>query len=396
MKVLLTAAAFSSAMSGVQRHAFNLVRCLLLNPEISEVHLAVAPWQTGLLEAAGLACVDRLSVHVAEMKRGSVDRNLWHYYRLPRLAAKIQADLVHLSYPVPIQARALGCPSVVTLHDLYPYEIPQNFGFPQVLLNRLFLQQCLRSVEAVACVSDTTMARLTEYMPAAIWRKAVTINNCIEAAPRCIVDAAIQGWEGEKFLLCIAQHRRNKNIALTIRAFDRVLRHAQLPPSARLVVVGIAGPETRNLRQLVGDLNLGYRVLFLEGLSEAELQWCYARCEALVVPSQTEGFGLPVAEALLAGCPVVCSDIDAFREVGEGRCHFISLDGDAAGALANMLARVLQLPKPEPIPLPHLSSEILAPQYAALYRRLVTPVLYAKAAPPRNAMTHTTAERGIR
>jgi glycosyltransferase involved in cell wall biosynthesis len=113
-------------------------------------------------------------------------------------------------------------------------------------------------------------------------------------------------------------------------------------------------------------------VLFLEGLSEAELQWCYARCEALAVPSQTEGFGLPVAEALLVGCRVICSDIPAFREMGGGHCRFVALGVDAEEALAAAIAATLQEPAKEPISLPQLSAKVLASQYASLYRGLIS------------------------
>ena len=102
----------------------------------------------------------------------------------------------------------------------------------------------------------------------------------------------------------------------------------------RLVILGIAAHETRKIHRLVSSLSLGESVCFLEGLSEAELQWCYARCEAVVAPSLTEGFGLPVAEGLLAGCRIVCSDIPAHREVGDGLCRFVALGRDAEIALA--------------------------------------------------------------
>jgi hypothetical protein len=41
------------------------------------------------------------------------------------------ADVVHLAYPVPLNSGAFACPIVVTLHDLYPHEIPENFWLPQ-------------------------------------------------------------------------------------------------------------------------------------------------------------------------------------------------------------------------------------------------------------------------
>ncbi len=373
MKVLIAAASFSSQVSGLQRHAFNLVRCLLQQPDISAIRLVIAPWQRELVQTAGLDPDARLSTHIAEMKPGSLNRNVWYYRRLPALAASLNADVVHLSYPMPVNAASFACPTVVTLHDLYPYEIPLNFGFPKFIFNRLVLRQCLRNVDAIACVSEATCVRLKQYAPASTWRKAIRIYNCVEAEPLCAMVSPIAGWRGEPFLLCVAQHRRNKNIPLLIRTFDRLLRSGRVDPDMKLAIVGIAGPETRDIHRLVSSRGLGRSVHFMEGLTEAELQWCYSRCEALAAPSITEGFGLPVAEALLAGCRIVCSDIPAHREVGDGHCHFIALRKNAEESLAEAIVATLQEPARVPISLPQFSSPLLAKQYIELYRGLVAP-----------------------
>jgi glycosyltransferase involved in cell wall biosynthesis len=393
MKILVTAASFSSQISGVQRHAFNVVRCLLLHPEILAVHLVVAPWQRALVEEAGLGASARLTTHIAEMDQSSLSRNLWYYRRLPKLVARLQPDLVHLAYPVPVDTASLACPTVLTLHDLYPYEIPRNFGFPQVLFNRLILRLCLRRVAAIACVSDTTMARMKQYASHEVWRKAIRVYNCVEPEPLCALHSPIAEWQGDPFLLSIAQHRRNKNIPLLIRAFHRLLRQGQIDPTTKLIIVGIAGPETGRIHELVSRCDLGRSVLFLAGLSEADLQWCYARCEALVVPSRTEGFGLPVAEALLAGCRVICSDIPAFREIGDGHCRFVALGADAEEALAAGIVATLQEPAKPPVSLPHLSAKVLADQYANLYRRLISSVSRLDSATCEAVIQLTTPER---
>jgi glycosyltransferase involved in cell wall biosynthesis len=380
VKILIAAASFASNISGVQRHAFNVARCLLTQPDISELHLVVAPWQRDLVKAAGLGSDARLTTHIAQMKRGSLSRNLWYYRGLPELAARLQPDLVHLSYPMPVDAAAFHCPTVLTLHDLYPYEIPMNFGFPRFIFNRIVLRQCLRSVDAIACVSETTSARLKQYAPLSVWRKAVRIYNCVEAEPVSAARSPIPSWQREPFLLCVAQHRRNKNIPLLIRTFHRMLLSRRVDPEMKLVVIGINGPETSNIQRLVWDSGLSRSVCFLQGLSEPELQWCYRGCAVLAAPSITEGFGLPVAEGLLAGCHIVCSDIPAHREVGDGRCRFVALQENAEEALAAAIVATLREPKEKPTPLPQLSAPVLAKQYMDLYRRLV-----ASAVPVQNA-----------
>jgi len=391
VKIMVTAPSFSSEISGIQRHAVHLVRCLLRRPEISRVDLVVAPWQTKLVRAAGTEHDVRLKTHTADMERGSLSRNAWYYRKLPLLAEQLRPDLVHLSYPVPIDARSIGCPIVLSLHDLYPYEVPQNFPFPQVIGNRLILKQCLRNVDAIACVSDTTMAAMRQYVKSCAHKNVVRIYNCVEPEPQKIVRSPVPGWAGESFLLCVAQHRRNKNIELLIRAFHRLLRASAVPPSMKLVVVGIEGPETQRIRQLMVRLGVSSSVVLLHGLSEPELQWCYARCEVLVVPSKTEGFGLPVAEALLVGCRIVCSDIAALREIGGAHCRYVALGADEEEALADAIRASLQEQPREPVSLPHLSAECLATQYLDLYRKLVPSEMSVRG-PRGNGSAHTVPE----
>ncbi|HEX4037357.1 MAG TPA: glycosyltransferase family 1 protein [Acidobacteriaceae bacterium] len=387
MKILVAAPSFAANLSGVQRHAINLARCLLSQPEITTLFFVVAPWQDALIQAATLIPDPRLIVHVAALEQTSARRNAWYYRQLPRLAADLQADLVHLTCPMPVRQTSFRCPIVVTLHDLYPFEIPLNFGFPRFIFNRIVLGQCLRNTDAIACVSNATQARLRHYLPA-LCRRAVCICNCVEPASPATPPIPLHAWDGEPFLLSVAQHRRNKNLPLLIRTWHRLLQSQQLPPATNLVIVGIEGPETPALRRLVAERGLEHRVRLVEGLPEAQLLWCYQHCEALLAPSITEGFGLPVAEGLLAGCRIVCSDIPAHREIGGTRCTFVPLGKHAEQDLARAIHDRLQAPKPQPALLPHFSAQVLGRQYAALYRRLIaasvraTSIASSMATPP--------------
>jgi glycosyltransferase involved in cell wall biosynthesis len=378
MRILLAAASAAGSISGLQRHALNVARCLLLRPEISAVHLLLSPWQSEFAQAAGLPVDARLQVHIAGFRRSSLSRNLWYHRRLPELAARLQVNLVHFTYPMPVHASAFHCPTVLSLHDMYPYEIPMNFGFPKFVFNRAVLWQCLRSADAIACVSDATCASLRRYAPAWVWSKAVRIYNCVEPEPITPAQPPSAVWKGEPFLLCIAQHRRNKNIPVLIRAFALLLRQGEIESETRLVVIGMNGPESGRIHRLVSRFGLSERVCFLEGLAEAELQWCYRHCRALVAPSLTEGFGLPVAEGLLAGCRVVCSDIPAHCEIAGGRCQFAALDANPVEALAAAIAKALHAPEKGPLALPQFSTAVLGKQYAELYHRLISSPLRAR------------------
>jgi glycosyltransferase involved in cell wall biosynthesis len=381
MNVVIAAASGASQLDGVQRHAINLARCLLTREEITQVHLIVAHWQhefvlDNIMDAI-LGCGGRLQIHAVPITNHVISRNLWFYLRLPKLAAQLGADVVHLAYPVPVAKSAFHCPIVVTLHDLYPYDIPDNFGFPKVFFNRAVLRQCLRAADAIACVSHSTYAGLKKLEPQRARKRAVVIYNCVEAQEQFTqCKNSFPKFSGTPLLLCVAQHRRNKNILLALRVFDRLvqaqaLRQSSWMARAQMLIVGIPGPETEAIERFIARAGLTDRVSLVNGISDEQLQWCYRNCSVLLAPSRIEGFGLPVAEALLAGCSVVCSDIPAFRELGGDHCHYIPLGPQAEEAFANAVVATVDNGHPVRMSMPQLSASVIADQYMRLYRSLL-------------------------
>jgi glycosyltransferase involved in cell wall biosynthesis len=370
MKIVIVVAGSSGHLSGVSRHAANLARCLLTRAGVTAVHVIAAECQWKSLDAALPRNDTRLHLHEVAIANDPISRNLWYYNRLPTIVRRLGADLVHFAYPAPIHRRALDCPAVVTLHDLYPYDIPSNFGFPKVLFNRLVLQQCLRAADSIACVSETTLRRLSFYMPWLAARKAVTIYNCVDPGPPSSMLSPIPMWNGQPFLLCVAQHRRNKNIVLALRIFKRMLEEKVVHPSALMVVIGIEGPETERILEAVTELEVDQQVVFLRGIADSELEWCYQHCELLLAPSLIEGFGLPIVEAMFHHCRVVCSDIPAFREVGGSYCHYVGLESSPEEAFVRATKEALTTLRFRTPTVDRYSSERIAKAYFQLYSDL--------------------------
>jgi glycosyltransferase involved in cell wall biosynthesis len=343
---------------------------MLTRQEVSAIHVLVAPWEHKHVCEAVARADSRLRIHAVQIQPGTIRRNLWYFSELPAIARQLGADLVHISYPSPVHKAAFHCPVVVSLHDLYPFDIPSNFGFPKVFFNRVILRECLRAVDAIACVSDSTRLRLGIRSPQHL-QKAVTVNNCVEPASPAAKPALVELWNGAPFFLCVAQHRRNKNLPLAIQVFKRLLSGGEIDPAMRLLIVGMTGPESRRIHRLIEQTDLRQQISLAHGISDPELQWCYRNCDLLLAPSIIEGFGLPVAEALLAGCRVVCSDIPAFREVGAEHCRFVPLGTGVGEDFADAVRKVLQERRPLPCPLPQLSPPVIAGQYLHLYSALI-------------------------
>ena len=74
------------------------------------------------------------------------------------------------------------------------------------------------------------------------------------------------------------------------------------------------------------ELGFGDAIVVLPALDRSTLAAVYRRCALLLMPSEREGFGLPVLEALACGTPVVASDAPALREVGGYAAAYCPVD----------------------------------------------------------------------
>jgi glycosyltransferase involved in cell wall biosynthesis len=237
---------------------------------------------------------------------------------------------------------------IATIHDLYPYECPENFGRAQAILNRLFLRQCIQQSDGLTCVSQATLKQL-QFFFAAGTRKPVTVIynsvNFSRLSPRYPQQLTEQAAEpGIPFLLAVAQHRKNKNLNWLIQAYAELRQSNRLPDKTELILVGSSGPETAMLQQQIAALRLQSQVHLLATIQDEELCWLYQHCQVYVVCSSTEGFCLPLAEALYLGCKVVCSDIPILREVALTDCTYFKVQDDPVQHLADAIAEAIDQP----------------------------------------------------
>jgi glycosyltransferase involved in cell wall biosynthesis len=368
MNITIAAVSAPSHLNGVSRHAINLCRALLEEPAISRIHFLVGRWQLSMLAETAQLVDARLRLHAVSPANTTIGRNVWYLSDLPRIAYQLETDLVHLAFPSPLRAAAFHCPVVLSLHDLYAFEIPANFGALKSSFARALVRNAVRQANAIACVSESTRAKLSSLLPDCASR-ACTINNSVVPLG-CIARRPSELQQDEQFLLCVAQHRVNKNIPMALQILKRALQTGILSPFARLLVVGVGGPETALIHRAISRLGLEGNVLLLKGLHDAELQWCYQHCVALLAPSLTEGFGLPLAEAFMVGCPIVCSDIPAHRELADETCRLIPFGPHAVEAYCIAIRNALAQPRPRPKPLPHLSSRSVGASFLDLYLKI--------------------------
>lgn len=190
--------------------------------------------------------------------------------------------------------------SVVTVHD-FTYE---RFGRgPALWIHRRQKKAAIRAAQAIICISTATRDDLLEFV-------GVKANQTLHVIPNGVACCfrPIEGAEpSPRDLLFVGDRGGYKNFRLLLKALA-------LLPGYRVQCVGGGALRDEEFKGL--NSGLRERVTHLGYINNDQLNIQYNQVAGLIYPSAYEGFGIPVVEAMRAGCPVVTTDCRAVREVG--------------------------------------------------------------------------------
>ena len=189
----------------------------------------------------------------------------------------------------------------------------------------------LRDAQAVLFTSQEEEERARHVFRGYQYKERVVLYGTADPggdpeAERVLFSAAFSGLNGRRFLLFISRIHPKKGLDLLIKAFAG--SRSDLPADIDLV---IAGPDqvgmVSQLRRLAVHLGVGDRVHF-PGMLKGKLKWGAIRsCEAMVLPSHQENFGVVVAEAMACSIPVLISNkVNIWREVREAGAGLVEPD----------------------------------------------------------------------
>jgi glycosyltransferase involved in cell wall biosynthesis len=280
----------SQKMSGVQRYASEICRHMESTIKI-------------------VAAADQQNSRIYELAQpiqllGSKAGIPWEQLQLPlKLQSTGKPLLINFCNVAPLYYTN----KITCLHDIAFERYPQYFSKKLTLYYHWLIPRVLKSSRHILTVSEFSKAEISEYYH--IDPKHITVvPNASTFTPKTAV--LTEPSRPRPYFLFVGSLDPRKNLISLLKSFK-----AASLKDVDLVVVGAghasfaSSPEIAAFRQ---DAN----IVFTGYVSDEELQNYYSGALALINPSFYEGFGLPIAEALSMGCPVLASAIDAFKEVG--------------------------------------------------------------------------------
>jgi rhamnosyl/mannosyltransferase len=240
-------------------------------------------------------------------------------FRVGKYLKEREADVVHLHYPPPLTsyfaARALRGSRArifLTYHcDLY-LEGPVG-GLLSAIYQKVFLPPTL-AVARHVIVHTEEYARTSRYLTGVDLKVIPSLVDTerFQPLPEDLPLRKTLGLEGKRVLLFVGRLVPHKGVDDLLHAV------ATLPENVVLVVVG-GGPALSSLQSEVRELGLDGRVIFAQGVTDADLPRYYSIASVVALPSQNrlEGFGLSAVNALSCGRPVIVADMPGVRDVVE-------------------------------------------------------------------------------
>ena len=201
-------------------------------------------------------------------------------------------------------------PFVLTVHDMIP---ERNFFYDQIGLDLIKSKKNLvyKAARLIA-ISEATKADMLEFYDIDPNRIDVIHHGYPTMFDQFLTNERTPAVNtSQPYILFVGNRYAYKNFDLFVESIAELLIKYDL----QLQVVGpLPSPKEQ---QLIAGLNIASHVNFRGHVSEEELFHCYHNALCFAFPSLEEGFGIPLLEAATANCPVLCSDIDVFREVAD-------------------------------------------------------------------------------
>jgi glycosyltransferase involved in cell wall biosynthesis/outer membrane protein assembly factor BamB len=247
---------------------------------------------------------------------------LKHQLFLPIAASKENLDIFHNidSYG----SIFLKVPHIVTtVHDINLGTVYPTFRNLKYFSKRIYSEILrfftFRNTDMFISVSKSTDHELKKYLKEhSLNKRSVVVY---EATPN-VFRKPTHLLAKKRYFLCMGDFSPRKNLEQIFAAFIHFQKHSQV--SYELYVVVSTKEESINIKKTIHKYNLSHFVKVFVSPSDSTILNLYSHAMAFLYPSLYEGFGLPILEAMSAGCPVITSKYGATEEIAGGAAALVN------------------------------------------------------------------------
>jgi glycosyltransferase involved in cell wall biosynthesis len=216
-----------------------------------------------------------------------------------------------------------GIKIIQHINDILPIYQPHLFADELPKSFTPYVDLAVRNADAITVISEATKRDLEIFCKEKKVKtppiKVVRLGEDVQAQEAKKPSTPLP----ESFILSLGTFEIRKNYILLYQAAKLAQLEGKDFPA--IVIVGRKGWLTEDLSHVIRhDPYTKDRIIWLDGVSDTELEWLYERCMFTVFPSLCEGWGLPIVEALQHGKTCLTSNVSAMLEIGDGLIDYFS------------------------------------------------------------------------
>lgn len=253
-------------------------------------------------------------------------------------------DLMHFTYfSYPVRYTR---PFIATVHDLTPIQFrtgkastrnPIFYSFKHEIFKFVLKTQVNNALKIIT-PTKTVKKQLVNYFPALSEKKIFPIYEGVDyQLSQTKENTELNKKFSKPFFLYVGNFYPHKNVENLIRAFK------EIPEEYDLVLSGPQDFFAGKIQKLIADSGLSTRITMQHASGRENLRYLYNHAVALIHPSLSEGFGLPLVEAMASNLPILASDIPVFRELLPADTPFF--DPKSGTSIAQTVRTYLKSPK---------------------------------------------------
>ncbi len=250
--------------------------------------------------------------------RGILRGSAWRTYGLARNLKHDGVQIYHgLSNEIPMGTFHSGISTVVTIHDVAFHTFPDMYHWHDRIIYDKKWQYACNNADRIIAISECTKRDVLEFYNVPEHKVDVVYQP---VAPRYYLPfepfrngKSVGGFDlSQPYMLYVGSVNSRKNLLGIVKAMELMPKDLKLP----LVVVGSGSAYKQEVQQYIAEHGMEKQFVWLQNIFNEQLQTLYANAQLFVYASFYEGFGLPVVEAQLCGCPVVTSNVSSLPEAG--------------------------------------------------------------------------------
>lgn len=259
----------------------------------------------------------RDNFHVQGITESKSD-SFWDEINIPNILDDSCVELYHVpqnGVGLPYDKR---CKSVITLHDVIPYKMPETVSDRYLKIFHEEIPKIVSASDGIITVSNYSKKDIMEAFDYPGERIFVTelaaediYHPMDKELSRCLIKQ-YYSIDGE-YILYLGGFSPRKNIIGLIEAFSKL--NLAYNKDIKLVIAGKQGKSFTDYKNRAAELHIEDKVIFPGFVALEHLPYLYSAAEVFVYPSFYEGFGLPPVEAMSCGIPVISSNTTSIPEV---------------------------------------------------------------------------------